>query len=53
MTRIDDLPPGDFAELEAAFEDENPVCAIGTLERVRCVMTAIIHESPRDAPLRC
>ena len=48
MTRIDDLPPADFAELEAAFEDKNPVCSIGTLERVRSVMTEIIHESPRD-----
>jgi hypothetical protein len=39
MTRIDDLPPADFDELEAAFEDENPVRSIGTLERVSSVMT--------------
>jgi hypothetical protein len=26
LKRIDDLPAADFAELEAAFEGEGPVC---------------------------
>lgn len=47
MLPISDMPDGDFMKLQAAYNDELPMCPICMLEDVRHALS--VFEVPKDA----
>ena len=45
MIRIDELSDAEFAELEATFTEDGPVCPIGALESLRQVLSGLVFDA--------
>jgi hypothetical protein len=45
VIRIDKLSDAEFAELEATFTEDGPVCPIGALESLRQVLSGLVFDT--------